>query len=212
MRTPADASVYLVNPVAEDLGLVDSTGPGAVLAIAAHPHGPDSSAGSSANASVGRAEAHFYDYLLDACEKLFEGEVEQATFEENMRFLFGTKVSGIDGGFLFLLRANAAGLILIHWVRFRRTRTVTNFNFFDPAVTGVQCIYARQVDRSIDQAGALFYAPGNTLLIHAAGAYGGCGQQVPGAARAAGAGAGQRAKCERDNQVPTGGGAVPRPR
>lgn len=39
-----------------------------------------------------RPESHFYGYLLDACEKLFEGEFDQTTFEENMRFLFGTKV------------------------------------------------------------------------------------------------------------------------
>ena len=42
---------------------------------------------------VTRPENHFYGYLLNACEKLFEGELEQNTFEENMRFLFGTKVS-----------------------------------------------------------------------------------------------------------------------
>jgi paired amphipathic helix protein Sin3a len=40
-----------------------------------------------------RPESHFYAYLLDACEKVFEGEMDQSTFEENMRFLFGTKVS-----------------------------------------------------------------------------------------------------------------------
>ena len=33
-----------------------------------------------------------YLYLLDACEKVFENELDQATFEEHMRWFFGTKV------------------------------------------------------------------------------------------------------------------------
>jgi len=33
-----------------------------------------------------------YSYLLDACEKVFEGELDQANFEEHMRWFFGTKV------------------------------------------------------------------------------------------------------------------------
>lgn len=94
-----------MNPVAEELGLVDAHGPGAVLALAAnvpaHPPLPTTSESRSATNNQSdagirlddRPEAHFYGYLLDACEKLFEGEFDQTTFEENMRFLFGTKVS-----------------------------------------------------------------------------------------------------------------------
>jgi paired amphipathic helix protein Sin3a len=33
-----------------------------------------------------------YQYLLEACEKLFMNELDQATFEEHMRWFFGTKV------------------------------------------------------------------------------------------------------------------------
>lgn len=33
-----------------------------------------------------------YLYLLDACERLFAGEMDQGTFEEHMRWFFGTKV------------------------------------------------------------------------------------------------------------------------
>lgn len=100
--------MFTVNPVAEELGLVDAHGPGAVLAIAAgvprHSHPSidgysdgtnlpqDGNFNSSPTDPAPRPEAHFYSYLLDACEKLFEGELDQATFEENMRFLFGTKV------------------------------------------------------------------------------------------------------------------------
>lgn len=39
-----------------------------------------------------RPESHLYEYLLDSCEKLFEGEMDQVSFEENMRYLFGPKV------------------------------------------------------------------------------------------------------------------------
>ena len=53
---------------------------------------PPIQAGVNEEPQTDRAEAHFYGYLLDACEKLFEGDLDQTTFEENMRFLFGTKV------------------------------------------------------------------------------------------------------------------------
>ena len=33
-----------------------------------------------------------YMYLLDACEKVFDNELDQATFEEHMRWFFGNKV------------------------------------------------------------------------------------------------------------------------
>ncbi|OCB87068.1 hypothetical protein A7U60_g5803 [Sanghuangporus baumii] len=105
-------SLFKVNPVAEELGLVDAHGPGAVLAIASnvpphsHPlidHTAPQNRPGPAGGMIGdtayaasqnpvRPEAHFYSYLLDALEKLFENDLDQATFEENMRFLFGTKV------------------------------------------------------------------------------------------------------------------------
>ena len=39
-------------------------------------------------------EEALYQYLLEACEKLFMNELDQAMFEEHMRWFFGTKVSG----------------------------------------------------------------------------------------------------------------------
>ncbi len=33
-----------------------------------------------------------YQYMLEACEKLFMNELDQATFEEHMRWFFRTKV------------------------------------------------------------------------------------------------------------------------
>ena len=165
--------MFTVNPVAEELGLVDAAGPGAVLALAAAvpPSVPSAqltqaapipNTASTASAPIMtttpstapravspgpsdgvvpttvdgdvqmstapsapspdkdadglcdeteqlgplegqmRPESHFYAYLLDACEKLFEGEMDQANFEENMRFLFGTKVS-CNFGLLFFV-------------------------------------------------------------------------------------------------------------
>lgn len=39
-------------------------------------------------------EEALYQYMLEACEKLFMNELDQATFEEHMRWFFGTKVGG----------------------------------------------------------------------------------------------------------------------
>ena len=36
--------------------------------------------------------AHFYEYLLVACERLFDNEIDQQSFEDVARYMFGTKV------------------------------------------------------------------------------------------------------------------------
>ena len=72
----------LANVVAVDLGLDDPNGPSAVLAQTMEVLGRDSSDGANV----------VYMYLLSACEKLFDNELDQATFEEHMRWFFGTKV------------------------------------------------------------------------------------------------------------------------
>lgn len=162
-------SVFTVNPIADQLGLVDASGPRAILAVAASipmpmpmaismpvetgdgsnidsdkmaidnpqdlEHNNNSNNNNNGTVYAGtsnldsnlpngvgdangvaviqdRPEAHFYGYLLDACEKLFEGEMDQAMFEENTRFLFGTKVRAVSSCcsllslLLFLQRAN----------------------------------------------------------------------------------------------------------
>ncbi|KII93988.1 hypothetical protein PLICRDRAFT_99544 [Plicaturopsis crispa FD-325 SS-3] len=71
----------LANPIAVDLGMDEPNGPPAVLAQAIDALGE----GASANANV------VYMYLLDACEKVFDNELDQATFEEHMRWFFGNK-------------------------------------------------------------------------------------------------------------------------
>ena len=70
------------NPVAVQLGLDEPLGPPGVLKQAAETFGRGQPDGNV-----------LYLYLLDACEKVFENELDQATFEEHMRWFFGTKVS-----------------------------------------------------------------------------------------------------------------------
>jgi paired amphipathic helix protein Sin3a len=69
------------NPVAVQLGLDEPLGPPGVLKQATETFGRGQPEGNV-----------LYLYLLDACEKVFENELDQATFEEHMRWFFGTKV------------------------------------------------------------------------------------------------------------------------
>jgi hypothetical protein len=71
------------NPVAVELGLDESNGPSALLAQLTAPMGDRS--------GDGRTNV-LYAYLLDACEKVFDSEMDQGTFEEHMRWFFGTVV------------------------------------------------------------------------------------------------------------------------
>ena len=71
------------NPIAVELGLDDPNGPGVVLRQAMEALGeqrPDST------------PSLVYMYLMDACEKLFDGELEVSLFEEHMRWFFGNQV------------------------------------------------------------------------------------------------------------------------
>lgn len=101
----------LANQVAVELGLVDPSGPTVVL--------------EQSIESLGQRPANeltppnvVYMYLLNACEKLFDSEMDQATFEEHMRWFFGTKVRGWLVPFLVRRRAKVrvsiAGLSFIH--------------------------------------------------------------------------------------------------
>ena len=72
------------NPIAVELGLDDPNGPSAVLAQALDAFGN----GQDDDSNV------IYMYLLDACEKLFDNELDQALFEEHMRWFLGNKVGG----------------------------------------------------------------------------------------------------------------------
>lgn len=73
-------ALLLANRVAVDLGLDDPNGPPAVLAQTMEVLGD-------------RDDSNVvYMYLLNACEKLFDNDLDQATFEEHMRWFFGNKV------------------------------------------------------------------------------------------------------------------------
>ncbi|PFH52285.1 hypothetical protein AMATHDRAFT_74340 [Amanita thiersii Skay4041] len=72
----------MANMVAIELGLDDPNGPSAVLNQTMEVLGDR---GASEDANV------VYMYLLNACEKLFDNELDQATFEEHMRWFFGNK-------------------------------------------------------------------------------------------------------------------------
>ena len=48
--------------------------------------------------------AHFYEFLLESCEKLFDNEIEVPLFEDQMRFMFGPRVN--FSGYLLPLRAD----------------------------------------------------------------------------------------------------------
>lgn len=72
----------MANRVAVDLGLDDPNGPSVVLTQTMEVLG-ERNTGTSCNV--------VYRYLLSACEKLFDNELDQVTFEEHMRWFFGTK-------------------------------------------------------------------------------------------------------------------------
>jgi paired amphipathic helix protein Sin3a len=75
----------LANPVAVALGLDDPNGPASVL------HQTMDALGKPASEDTNLV----YIYLLSACEKLFDNELDQSTFEEHMRWFFGAKVGSI---------------------------------------------------------------------------------------------------------------------
>lgn len=77
MLNPTDC-----NPIAVDLGLDDPAGPAAVLVQAMEALG-DRRPNETADV--------FYLYFLEACEKLFDNELDPGLFEEHMRWFFGNK-------------------------------------------------------------------------------------------------------------------------
>jgi paired amphipathic helix protein Sin3a len=76
------------NPTSVELGLDDPNGPSVVLAQAKESLG-DHGASDSVNV--------IYMYLLDACEKVFDNDLDPAIFEEHMRWFFGNKVRELIG-------------------------------------------------------------------------------------------------------------------
>jgi paired amphipathic helix protein Sin3a len=63
-------------------GLVDATNPERTSNEASHPLDRHENA------------EQIYELMLESCEKLFDNELEQSAFEDQMRSMFGVKVFG----------------------------------------------------------------------------------------------------------------------
>lgn len=72
-QAAASPPVTLINPLVEVLGLNDVGGPSPLLVSGANP------------------ASHFYEHTMHLCESLFDNEIDQYNFEENMRHMYGTK-------------------------------------------------------------------------------------------------------------------------
>jgi paired amphipathic helix protein Sin3a len=48
--------------------------------------------GEMRNRHLSSTAEHFYDLMLESCERLFENDIEQQVFEDQMRYMFGVKV------------------------------------------------------------------------------------------------------------------------
>ena len=44
---------------------------------------------------IGNAAEHFYSHLLECCEKLFDNVIDQSTFEDTARYMFGMKAYNV---------------------------------------------------------------------------------------------------------------------
>ncbi|KAI0315665.1 hypothetical protein OF83DRAFT_1061699 [Amylostereum chailletii] len=75
----------LPNPIAVELGLDDPQGSAATLMQVLEAAGTSGVEAGDVHANV------LYQYLLDLCEKMFNSDVDQAAFEEQLRWFFGTK-------------------------------------------------------------------------------------------------------------------------
>jgi paired amphipathic helix protein Sin3a len=74
------------NPIAHELGLIEGLGPGTMNLFVSNSDVEVNPDGTPINPVT-----KFYDHLLECCENLFAGDIDQNTFEENLRFMFGTK-------------------------------------------------------------------------------------------------------------------------
>lgn len=51
--------------------------------------------GTAIPENVATAAEYFYGHLLESCEKLFDNVIDQATFEDTARFMFGMKAYNV---------------------------------------------------------------------------------------------------------------------
>jgi hypothetical protein len=133
------------NPIAVELGLDDPNGPGAVLRQATEVLGEQRPDGMP---NLG------YMYFIDACEKLFDGELEVVLFEEHMRWFFGNQVGD------------------------SRTRVRTRA---ENGHAGLSALHVGQAHCRIYQAGQGYFIHSSTDAERGAGAKRALRQQVTGA-------------------------------
>lgn len=88
MSREKSASWSKVNPLAAQLGLMDTaSGPaGIVNGIALMVTGEQPAAGKPL---VQVSPARYYDIFMELVDRLFDGEMDQATFEECVRYMYG---------------------------------------------------------------------------------------------------------------------------
>jgi paired amphipathic helix protein Sin3a len=77
---------HVANPIALELGLLEGLGPGTLNLFA-----PTEAVEFNEDGTAFNPVTRFYDHLLECCDNLFAGDMDQNTFEENLRFMFGTK-------------------------------------------------------------------------------------------------------------------------
>jgi paired amphipathic helix protein Sin3a len=92
----------VANPIAVELGMDDPQGPSSVQEQILRDRGAEEN------------EESLYQYMLEACEKLFMNELDQATFEEHMRWFFGTKVGRFPPDSSSHLRRFPQGIPAVH--------------------------------------------------------------------------------------------------
>lgn len=71
------SSPYRSNTLASDLVILDTESADSKLAELQKRESP---------------AVHFYPFLLETCERLFDNSIDQQTFEDITRHMFGTKV------------------------------------------------------------------------------------------------------------------------
>lgn len=66
------------------------------------------------------SKEHYYEFLLETCERLFDNEVEQHAFEDQMRAVFGIQVRILGHSYAYLTRC----------LRYFWSRTLTEFSLW----------------------------------------------------------------------------------
>ena len=98
-----------INPLAIELGLQDGgSGPAAVVGAAANASSLGPVASTNEEAGLTLHPSRYYDTLLDLCEKLFDGDVDQGTYEESVRYMYG-----IEGYLVFTLDKVISAMIKV---------------------------------------------------------------------------------------------------